>query len=97
MQLAAPLEQHIGVDTVLLRQLGHRDARYTSLDGETPFELGRIVWAAGTIADLFICIQSDSHQKSDGNYFGVSGLLKIDGSGKTLSVRTLARALHSIR
>ena len=52
---------------------------------KTPFEVSRIVGAAGTIADLFICIQSDSHQKSDGNYFGVCGLLKIDGGGKTLT------------
>lgn len=84
-QLAAPFEQHIGIDAVLLRQLRHRDTKCATLDGETPFEVGRIVWAEGTIADLFIFIQSDSHQQSDGNYFCVCGLLKVDGGGKTLT------------
>ena len=89
-QLTAPLEQHIGVDAILLRQLRHRDTRCTSLDGETPFEVSRIVGAALAVACRFICIQSDSHQKSDGNYFGVCGLLKIDGGGKTLTINEWA-------
>lgn len=84
-QLAAPLEQHIGVDVVLLRQLGNRDTRCASLDGGTSLEVGWIAGAALAVACCCICIQSDSHQKSDGNYFWVCVLLKIDGDGKTLT------------
>ena len=83
--------------TVLLRQLGHRDTRCTSLDGETSREVGRIVGAALAVACCFICVQSDSHQKSDGNYFGVCGLLKVDGGGKTLTFQAGFKTVLALR